>query len=313
MASYLPLANLLGLNFESKQAGATKSPRYCYSVWLRHMVMAHENGFTAWPKSIAEIGPGDTLGVGLAALISGAEEYYACDVVKHAHNVDDNLELLAGVISLFGSRAPIPGEEEFPDLYPRLMSYKFPDHIFTAARMCESLKNDRINSIRSEIAKIDKNFSEGREGRVKIRYVVPWYGSDVIQRGQLDMIFSQAVMEHVDDMVLAYGIMYAYLKSGGFVSHEIDFQSHGTALVWNGHWGYSDLLWKIIKGRMPYLINRYTHSQHLDVIKRAGFKIIIDITSKRTGGIDRQLCATQFKNMSDEDMVTSSAFIQAAK
>ena len=51
--------------------GRTNSPRYCYSAWLKHLVMAHQNNLDPYPSTIAELGPGDSLGMGIAALLSG--------------------------------------------------------------------------------------------------------------------------------------------------------------------------------------------------------------------------------------------------
>src|SRR2546426_12622447 len=53
--------------------GGTNNPRYCYSVWLRHLVTLLPFGFQIKGARIAELGPGDSIGVGLAALLSGAE------------------------------------------------------------------------------------------------------------------------------------------------------------------------------------------------------------------------------------------------
>ena len=52
--------------------GGTVSARYCYGVWLRHMKMAREAGLDTNPRVVAELGPGDSLGIGLAALLAGA-------------------------------------------------------------------------------------------------------------------------------------------------------------------------------------------------------------------------------------------------
>jgi len=63
----------------------TGSPaRYYYSVYLRHLVIAAANGLSPDFRVVAEIGPGESLGVGMAALLSGVRRYCAFDVVKHA-------------------------------------------------------------------------------------------------------------------------------------------------------------------------------------------------------------------------------------
>ena len=102
--------------------GDTNSARYCYSVWLRHLVSAFANGLQAHPRTVAELGPGDSLGVGLAALVSGADRYHAFDVVRHAQ-VERNQAVLDELVELFRARAGIPGEAEFPEAQPLLPSY----------------------------------------------------------------------------------------------------------------------------------------------------------------------------------------------
>src|ERR1700733_12713362 len=84
--------------------GGTKSARYCYSVWMRHLVATFESGLWNNPRSVAELGPGDSLGGGLAALVSGVEKYDAFDVVKHAQ-VKQNEATLEEIIALFRQRA----------------------------------------------------------------------------------------------------------------------------------------------------------------------------------------------------------------
>ena len=89
--SYVPGMN----NFLLRRTGGTESARYCYSVWLRHLIMAYKNGLKSHPQIIAELGPGDSLGMGLAALLSGAELYYGFDVVRYAHP-KTNLSIFKG-------------------------------------------------------------------------------------------------------------------------------------------------------------------------------------------------------------------------
>ena len=51
IASYIP-----GLyEHFSRGTGGTISARNCYSVWLRHLVMAYKNGLSTQPDTIAEL------------------------------------------------------------------------------------------------------------------------------------------------------------------------------------------------------------------------------------------------------------------
>jgi hypothetical protein len=127
------------------------------------------------------------------------------------------------------------------------------------------------------------------------------------------MIYSQAVLEHVDKLDYTYEILCRWLKPGGFMSHQIDFKCHQTAKEWNGHWSYSDFMWKLIRGRRPYLLNRQPLSIHLTLLEKLNFKVVCDIKIKDTSGINRERLAPRFKNMSNEDLTTSGAFIQAIK
>ena len=304
IATYIP-----GLyKLASRGTGGTISARYCYSVWLRHLTMAYKNGLSTQPDAIAELGPGDSLGIGLAALISGANNYYAFDIVEYASN-KRNIEIFDELVNLFKKREKIPDETEFPRVKPYLESYEFPNHILTDERLNEALKQDRIESIRNALL----NLGSGNRNNIQISYFVPWYDSKVIKEESIDMIYSQAVMEHVDDLAYTYEILYRWLKPGGFMSLVIDFKSHGTAKEWNGHWAYSDFVWRLIKGKRHYLLNRQPLSAHISLLQKFGFEVVCDMKTKDTSGIERKRLASRFKNMSDDDLITSTAFIQAVK
>jgi hypothetical protein len=87
-------------NFIMQRTGGTDSASYCYAVWLRYLLMAYENGLDSQPKIVAEIGPGDSLGIGLSALITGAEKYYAFDIIKYA-NYERNSTIFDELIEIF--------------------------------------------------------------------------------------------------------------------------------------------------------------------------------------------------------------------
>jgi trans-aconitate methyltransferase len=146
-----------------------------------------------------------------------------------------------------------------------------------------------------------------------VQYKVPWFDSAVIQRESVDLIFSQAVLEHVDDLKNTYASMNAWLKPGGYLSHQIDFKSHETAPAWNGHWAYSDRMWKMIRGRRPYLINREPFSSHAALLAESGFKIVAMKKIHTESAIPKNRLAPKFRDMPDEDLTTSGAFFQAVK
>jgi len=292
-------------DFRAKGTGGTDSGRYCYSVWLRHLVMANNAKLNTDPKVIAELGPGDSLGTGLAALISGAEKYYAFDVVKHSNTVR-NLNVFEEIVSLFKAKEDIPGADEFPKLKPFLQSYDFPSHFLSEERLKLALADERIEKIRSALLNIDRKKSI-------IDYKVPWFDSKMINEESVDMIFSQAVLEHVDDLSNTYQAMHRWLKKNGYISHEIDFKCHGMACEWNGHWIYSDFVWKIIRGKRPFLLNREPHSTHLNLLSREGFAVLCDKKIKSESCINRDKLPHRFKDISDDDLTTSAAFIQASK
>ena len=285
--------------------GGTDSARYSYSVWLRHLVLAHANGLPTTLDAIAELGPGDSLGMGLAALLSGASRYFAFDVVAHA-NAERNLAVFDELVSLFRNRTPIPANDEFPRVSPRLDQYAFPTHCLTDARLDAALAPARIDQIRAALRDCTS------PGSV-IQYRAPWQGDQFIQRGSIDMIFSQAVLEHVDDLRGVYRASRLWLKPTGFISHQVDLKSHGTSVQWNGHWTYSDTVWKVIRGKDSWLINRAPCSTHLRLLAEEGFRPVVEVRTSMPSSITRHDLARRFRDMPDEDLTTSGLFVQAVK
>ena len=304
----LGLASLLPWHTRAQTAGAggTASARYCYSVWLRHLVLAREHGYADTPRHLVEIGPGATLGVGLAALLSGAEQYDALDLIPFVAS-PHNLAIFDELLDLFRREADIPAEDEFPAVRPLLPSYAFPRHILPRDLMSETQRPARLRRIRHAIE--DPTTSESI-----IRYHAPWTdGHGLLPLHSCDMILSQAVLQHVDDLAALYGLMASWVTPGGLMSHTVNYASHGMAQVWNGHWEYAETTWRMMRGRRPYLINREPHSTHRRLLDQHGFAVIGQHLYTETGGLTRDRLSPRFRTLSDEDLVTSGAFIQARK
>lgn len=287
----------------------TVSPRYCYSVWLRHLTIACENGMSTLPNVIAELGPGNSLGMGLAGLITGATKYYAFDINKYS-TIERDVKIFNELVTLFKKREDIPGEIEFPKVKPFLSSYKFPRHILSDAYLEACLKPSRIRAIKEAILNID-NLSY--KGPILIKYFAPWHDSGTLEKESVDMIYSQTVLEYIEDLDRTYKILNHWQKPGGYMSHQIDFKCLGKAIEWNGHWAYSDFAWKLIKGKKSVVINRAPCQMHINLQKKHGFEVLSVIRIQNTTGIERNQLSIRFKNISDEDLITSGAHILSRK
>src|SRR6185437_11831073 len=164
---------------------------------INHLTFLWENGMRSMPETVAELGPGDSLGVGLAGLLSGAKRYYALDAIRFS-NPARNLEIFEQLVRLFRARAPRPSRG-WPDYDAYLEKDLFPHHILTDGLLDSSLREDRLNSIRSALASPS---IESRE--VPIRYMCTWYDEAVIEENSVDLILSHAVLEHVADLDKTY-------------------------------------------------------------------------------------------------------------
>jgi Methyltransferase domain len=285
--------------------GGTGSARYCYSVWLRHLILADAaRPLTRVPHCVAELGPGDSIGIGLAALLSGAEKYFALDLVKYTEPRRD-LAVFEELLRLYRNRAPLPADDEFPLLKPRLGGYEFPVRLLSAERMERALSQERVARIRASL-------TAGGGPDSMITYCAPWTGESSIHRHSVDMIYSQAVLEHVDDLSGAYRAMRSWLKPGGLMSHQIDFTCHGKADTWDGHWTFSDASWRIVVGRRPYLLNRIPRSTHLRLLEDSGFEVLREQPVRAATSLRPASLAARFRAMSEADRTTSGTFVIAA-
>jgi hypothetical protein len=273
-------------------------------VWLKHLTLLWANGMRTMPDTVAELGPGDSLGTGLAALLSGANHYYALDVVHYA-NTPRNLMIFDQLVSLFQRRAgrSIKG---WPDYDQHLDPNMFPSHILTQSVLESTLAPDRVAAIRSALMHPGLDTD-----RITIRYMVPWNEASVIRQATVDLVFSHSVLEHVVNLEDTYRACAQWLKPGGWISHQIDLTSHYLAKVWNDHWTYPDWIWKIVMGKKPFYLNRQPCSQHIQLLRASGFEIICHLNATRIDGIKRSQLARRWNGLSEGDFTCADTFIQA--
>jgi len=287
-------------------SGGSVNARYCYAVWMRMLVKLHSHRFNVNLHSVAELGPGDSIGTGLCAMLSGADHYYALDAKEHAAS-PRNTEILEECIVLFKNRSPIPDETEFPRVNPTLESYAFPDWILRDEMLSYTLSECRLAKLRGLASGKTAN-----DENLSIHYIAPWDNQYAIPPGTLDFLFSQAVMEHVHEPGKTYSCMNVWLKKGGLSAHTIDFKSHGLTKNWYGHWTVSSRVWRLVRGARPYLINRLPHWAHIRMLSESGFEIVLN-ERRQADALPRSAAAKDFMDFEPEDYETSGCFLVARK
>src|SRR5262245_46029221 len=236
IATYIPgLRSLTG-----RKTGGTVSARYCYAVWLRHLSFLHRHGLPTTFETVAELGPGDSLGVGLAALLSGAGRYIALDAARYADGAR-NLQILEELIALFRNRAPIPDHLEFPLLQPSLDSYTFPADLLTSTRLGAALIPARLDMIRAAVV----NAGTSLHDRGPVYYIAPWEPG-LVENGTVDLVLSQTVLEFTQDLAGIYAETLRRLKTGGIMMHEIALISVGMIVKRKRTLMFIDCIWVLV-------------------------------------------------------------------
>lgn len=291
--------------------GGTLDARYCYSVWLRHLSLMHAAGVATVPESVVEFGPGDSVGTGIAALLSGARRYCALDVVDHACPAR-NLAVFDELVALFQERADIPAGDELSGVHPRLQSYAFPRAILPESRLAAALDANRLEAIRAALV------APSADPDAPVRYVCPWSDLSAIPASSVDLVFSQVVLQEMEDrdgddaLRAAFGASATWLRPGGLISHQIDFRTPGGT-HWNEHWTFSELAWRLARGRRQRFHNRVPLSRYLELCGDYGFRVVALLPIPSNDGVSRSALAPRWRHLSDEDLTTSGAYLLAVK
>jgi hypothetical protein len=291
--------------FNPNAGAGTASAPYCYGVWIKHLTLLSAHGMREVPRSVLELGPGESIGTGIAALLTGAERYVAIDKVLHMRP-EANIAVFWELAQLLRSRAPRP-LAGFPPFDEYLDERLFPSRILGDAVLDAALDPDRLARIEAAVRAVGTE-----RASPMIRYE-SWDALRPVEPASVDLALSHVVMNHVDDLEGAYHALGQWVRPGGWMSHQVDFTSLGTAEEWNGHRKYGELAWKVIAGRRPYFVNREPLQTHLAILDRCGFDIAHLVRGRKPGGIERAQLAPRWRGISDDDLGTQTAFIIARR
>jgi SAM-dependent methyltransferase len=289
-----------------QRAVKCETASYSYGVWLKHLTLLWRSGMREIPRTLVELGPGDSIGVGIAALLSGVESYSGVDPMPFA-KVRRNLTVFNELVRMFQARAGRP-TKGWPDFDKCLDENLFPSRILTEEVLQRSLTPQRLHAIREAIL-----HGRASNGKVNVQYYNSEMESSRVPRESADLVISHSVLEHVDDLDSAFHGFAICLRPGGWMSHQVDLTSHDLTRKWNGHWALSELLWKIIRGKRPYLINRQPCSRYLELLEKHGFRKECLLKLSQFNGISPSRTAARWRHLTSDDLSCAGLFIQARK
>jgi len=152
-----------------------------------------------------------------------------------------------------------------------------------------------------------KLLQEVRQGK---RNLINFYKNlDFLEDVSVDLIISNAVLEHVLDLEKYYKEMFRILKPNGFCSHVIDYGAHEFSEIWYEHLYLSNWFWSFLMHGRMYPINRFSHSYHIKIAKDIGFKVIYEKKNLSTKADINKLSKNLRKIYSDEDLQVKNAHI----
>jgi hypothetical protein len=270
-----------------------------YAIFARYVWALAKVGLEFDGHSVMEFGPGASFGVGFCALLCGALRYHPIDLIDHT-DPERNVLIFDQLAGMIKDRAPIPINDSCSRIFPFLDDTEFPHDLLPDDLLSRTLDPSRIAAIRNDISKRTQQF---------VRPSSSHNIADQAVDAPVDIILSESVMEHVDDLENTYKFFARSIAPGGCMVHLIDYGSHKLATDWNGHWQASPLIWNLTRGKRYYLINRAPHQRHVDLMEQNGFSILHTERFRRPDGLLRPEFSDEFRSMSFIDSQTNLASV----
>lgn len=169
---------------------------------------------------------------------------------------------------------------------------------------------------RAEAALVDPQHPQQGFRSERIQYVIQPSGLSHL-RNVCDMVFSRAVLEHVDDLDATFADMDAALKPGGIAIHLVDLKSHGLHrsnpldfLTW------PTALWNFMYSQKG-VPNRWRIDRYRAVLARTSLQVeqLEPVARYKQENITqvRPHLAPQFQQVSDEDLAWMNFWLVARK
>lgn len=278
---------------------------YYYGVWLKHLVLLQAAGLAGVPARVAEIGPGDSLGTGLAALLCGAQAYCGLDVHDFTEVARDQL-LVDRLAELLRARTGVPSG--WPDVSRHLDAGRHPRSL-VPAEVARATTEERRHALKQARAAANGDGAE----TPSVRLVAPWATQAAAFRPIYDVVLSHSVLQYVEDLDGLCALMFTLLRPGGYCSHQLDLSSLDITRAWNGHLAYPDIAWRFLTARQSYPPRRRCLPDYLQALQRAGLEVVDVQRGEAPDGLARSRLARRFRHVEARDLRCRDAFVVARK
>jgi SAM-dependent methyltransferase len=228
-------------------------------------------------KRVLEIGPGDSLGVGLLVLAGGAARYRAID--------------------------------RFPVSFDRAAERRiFLDLIDSFSGLQQARVADTVEITPTGYRILDDRFSYSNS--ISIEHAPHHFSGE-----KFDVVFSNAVLEHVADVRSSFEAMRELLAPEGVMLHDVDLRSHQRFEQHALHFlEYSPFLWKIMTSHTGEP-NRVRFPTYIQILEDLGFlDIRVDVRERFDAELVRKVkprLAEAFRSLEGEDLAVAAFRLEA--
>jgi SAM-dependent methyltransferase len=273
--SRLPLSGRIWQKIGVFSPGFMLDADYAIAVFRRHFERA---GKPAAGFTFLELGPGDSLASAAVAWAHGASAGWLIDAGAYASRD------IAAYRPLFAALAARRQALNLPRNGGDLAACASTDELLAMTRC--AYREDGLTGLRA------------------------------VPADSIDLVLSQATLEHVPrrEFDATMRELYRVMKPGAAASHQVDFKDHLGGGLHNLR--FSDGLWEQpwFARRSGFYTNRLRLSEVIATLESAGFAT--EIAERRAWDalpLGRASLASQFENLSDDDLKTSGAALIARK
>jgi SAM-dependent methyltransferase len=247
-------------------------------AYVRSIFQAFDAVVGGWlGRRVLECGPGDSLGVGVLALAKGAASYCAID------------------------RFPVSFEPcRESAIFRELLSSLAPE------------ERRRVE----EVIAVDSGGARLANDRFQYFNSIPLEeASRRLGKQRFDVVFSNAVLEHVKDVASALRSMRELLAPGGIMAHDVDLRSHQNFERHELHFlEYSPAVWRAMTSNTGEP-NRVRLPEYRRILEDLGFADVdIRVKSRFDPELLRRIrprLAPPFRALSDDDLSVAVFLVTA--